>query len=144
MRQLSLDFDDTWADELIEWAINQQVPEYSYVEDEHDEDGVLLSRGYWIGLPRDKSVLVDLEELNLNGYLSTGIPEQIRFLERLKILRLADGVQASWGPEDFDKEPYCVSEMPWWLPNLKNLEVLDLSGDIVNSGVRHQAAFLSD
>ncbi|MEH6628770.1 MAG: hypothetical protein V7739_20200 [Motiliproteus sp.] len=94
---------------------------------ELDDDGSLLYEGYWFGLPRDKAKLLELEELNLNGYIKSDIPDQIRNLKSLKRLSLTDGPVAQWGIEDVDKDHDCITEIPGWISELENLEVLNLS-----------------
>jgi len=56
--------DDAWLDELIAWAVECGIPEYFYEDKFYKE---------WRGLPRDKTQILKLTELNLLG----GCPKMI-------------------------------------------------------------------
>jgi hypothetical protein len=124
--------DDSWVEKLIRWADENMIPELRHVEPELDDNGSVLCEGYSVGLPRDKDTLMNLEALNLSGYLKTDIPEEIRYLTQLKGLYLADGTKAWWPVEDMDKDHDAIVEVPHWIEDLENLEELDLSNNNIS------------
>jgi len=130
--QVELDFDDRWVDELFEWAAYYDIPDLRYAEPEYDDDGHLLFAGYWYGLPRTKSALLTLEELNLDGFIKSDIPDQIRHLTTLKKLSLSRGPKAYWSVEDVDRDIDVITEIPPWIDQLANLEELDLSDNSIS------------
>lgn len=128
-KQAELDFDDRWVGELIQWANEHKIPELLYVEEELADDGTVWCEGYWTGLPRDKETLLNLEELNISARNCTDIADQIRNLKQLKVLRFRDGPTVTL---PFLHEPtkhFAMEEIPDWIAELENLEVLDLSGN---------------
>lgn len=130
--QVELDFDDRWVTELIEWADCYGIPDLQYAEPEFHEDGFLITEGYWFGLPRTQEALINLEDLNLNGFIKSDIPDQIRHLTSLKKLSLSDGPKAVWSVEDVDRDPDVITEIPPWIDALVNLEELDLSDNSIS------------
>jgi len=116
-----------WIATLIDWADQYGIPDLQYSEPYFEEDGSLIESGYWFGLPREKELLLKLEELNLNGYLKSDIPDEIRFLRGLKKLSISDGPSARWDVEDIDRDEDCITEIPPWISELTELEFLDLS-----------------
>jgi len=112
---------------LIEWADQHGIPDLQYSEPYFEYDGSLIESGYWFGLPRDTEQLLKLESLNLNGYLKSDIPDEIRFLKGLKKLSISDGPDAKWDVEDIDRDVDCITEIPPWISELTELEFLDLS-----------------
>ncbi|MDO9214520.1 MAG: hypothetical protein Q7U23_11890 [Methylococcales bacterium] len=71
--------DDAWLDELIYWAVENNIPEYFDDEDEP-----------WHGFPRDKQDILALTELYLCEHELTELPESIGKLTNLKLLYLSD------------------------------------------------------
>jgi hypothetical protein len=126
-----LDLDNSWIDELYFWADENNIPEMEFVDDDQlDEDGKRIFEGFWIGLPRDKDVLLNLEELNLSWHSCTYIPDQVRHLTKLKSFSFAkknDGLQPSFYEQA--NNHLAVEEIPDWISELVNLEELDLSGN---------------
>lgn len=122
-----------WISELYKWADDNNIPELEYYEDIYEEDsGELDDCRFWVGLPRDVNVLLSLEELNLSWHNCVEIPEQIRHLTKLKKLSFAkqpDGLQPTFyqNGDGVNK----VSEIPDWISELENLELLDLSGNAI-------------
>jgi Leucine-rich repeat (LRR) protein len=128
MKQINLDVDDSWIDELFQWADEHNVPELQYIDDFIEiGDGTLVDFGFWFGLPRDKEALLNLEELDLSWHSCNEIPEQIRHLKKLKKFsfdKWRTGLQSPFyknsdGPEK-------IKEIPAWIIELENLEELSL------------------
>ena len=122
----------SWIDDLYDWADHYEIPCLHFIEEEVDDDGSILREGYWFGLTRNRRKLLELEELNLNGFIKSDIPDQIRHLTQLKVLELADGPKAKWSAEDVDKDQNCITEIPSWISELENLEVLNLSNNSIS------------
>lgn len=124
--KLSLNTDDSWIDELYLWADKNNIPDLQHVYGEICD----CKESYWVGLPRDRAVLLDLEELDLSWHSCTEIPEQLRHLNKLKKLSFAkskDGLQPPFH-ENADG-PGAIEEIPDWIGELEGLEELDLSGN---------------
>jgi hypothetical protein len=123
IKQVELDFDDRWVDE-------NHIPELQYVKGSAlDDNGEHLFEGFWIGLPRDKEALLNLEELDLSWHSCTEIPDQIRHLTKLKVLRFAkkcDGTQPPFYKQA--DSPHTIEEIPDWIVKLENLEELWFDG----------------
>lgn len=117
----------SWIDALYEWADKHDIPDLQYSPPELDEDGTLLYDGYWFGLPRDQKTLLSIEALNLDGYVKSDIPDEIRHLRQLKSISITDGPKAEWDIEDVEHDLNCITEIPEWISELTNLEVLNLS-----------------
>lgn len=131
-----------WISELYQWADENNIPELEYYEDLWEEDNrELIDYGFWAGLPRDRDVLLNLEELNLSWHNCLEIPSQIRHLTKLKNLKFAkkhDGLQPCF--HEVANGPNKITQIPGWISELVNLEVLDLSGngiDIVPKSIGH-------
>ncbi|MBR9868284.1 MAG: hypothetical protein GYB18_14440 [Oceanospirillales bacterium] len=128
-----------WIDELYQWADDHSIPDLQFVHDDTRADnGEFLFERFWVGLPRDRYALLGLEELDLSWHSCSGIPDQIRYLKKLKKLSFAkrkDGL----GPHFYENcmGPESIEVIPDWLGELEALEELDLSGnrivDIPNS-----------
>lgn len=133
-KQEKLDFDDSWIDELLEWADNNNIPELQYIEgDIQCDDGERPIEGFWVGLPRDRKALVNLEELDLSWHSCSEIPKQIRHLNNLKTFRFSkkrDGLQPPFmkNADGLDE----IEEIPDWIAELENLEELDLSNNKIS------------
>ncbi len=133
-KQEKLNLDDSWIDELFEWADNNNIPELQYIEDNTLCDDVKhKTQGFWVGLPRDKETLVNLEELDLSWHSCSAIPKQIRHLKNLKTFRFSkkrDGRQPPFmkNAEGLDE----IEEIPDWINELENLEELDLSNNKIS------------
>jgi Leucine-rich repeat (LRR) protein len=127
-KQYKLDCDDSWIDELIQWADNNNIPELQYIQDD-----IMCDEGFWAGLPRDREVLANLEELDLSWHSCSEIPEQIRHLKNLKTFRFSksrDGLQPPFMENADGIEE--IEEIPDWIAELKNLEKLDLSNNKIS------------
>jgi len=129
-----LNLDDSWIDELFQWADNNNIPELQYIEDDTMcGDGERPIEGFWVGLPRDRYTLVNLEELDLSWHNCSAIPKQIRHLKNLKTFRFSkrrDGRQPPFmnNADVLDK----IEEIPDWINELENLEELDLSNNKIS------------
>ena len=132
--QDKLDFDDTWIDELFQWADNNNIPELQYIEDDTlCDDGEFPIQGFWIGLPRDRDVLVNLEELDLSWHNCCEIPKQIKHLKKLKkfiFSKSRDGRQPPFMKNADGLNE--IEEIPVWIAELENLEELDLSNNKIS------------
>ncbi|MEH6626611.1 MAG: leucine-rich repeat domain-containing protein [Motiliproteus sp.] len=128
-KQDEMTLEDSWIDELYEWADSNNIPDLQCVEcDELGDDGKRMSEGFWVGLPRDREVLVNLEELDLSWHNCSEIPEQIRHLKKLKKFSFSKSRDGLVPP--FYKIAYgldAIKEIPDWIAELENLEELDLS-----------------
>jgi Leucine-rich repeat (LRR) protein len=128
-KQDKLDLDDSWIDALFQWADNNNIPELQFIEDDTlCDDGERPIEGFWVGLPRDREVLVSLEELDLSWHSCSEIPKQIKYLKKLKKFRFSksrDGRQPPFmkNADGLD----AIEEIPDWITELENLEELDLS-----------------
>jgi len=133
-KQEKLDFDDSWIDELFQWADNNNIPELQFIEvDFLCSDGERPSEGYWVGLPRNREVLVNLEELDLSWHSCSEIPKQIKYLKNLKRFSFSksrDGRQPPFmkNADGLD----AIEEIPDWIDELENLEELDLSNNKIS------------
>lgn len=125
--QAELDFHDKWLDELIAWADKYDLPHLHCADPEVDDDGNVLDEGCLVGIPRDREQLRNLEVLNLTGYVKSDIPDQIRYLRKLRELYFSGGPDAWWTAEAVDRDQNVVTEIPDWIGDLEHLEVLDLS-----------------
>jgi len=134
-KQHKLDFNDRWVDELLQWAGQHKIPELQYFEEELDDDGEVWCKGYWTGLPRDKETLLNLEVLDISASNCTDIPDQIRNLTKLKVLRFTDGpidhTPFHHLPSNHTSKRSLMEEIPDWIVELENLEVLDLSDNSI-------------
>lgn len=126
--------DKSWIDELYYWADKNNIPELQFIEDDFlcddEETGV---EGFWVGLPRDREVLVNLEELDLTWHSCSEIPEQIKYLKKLKKFTFSkrrDGCQPPF-MENADR-PGVIKEIPDWIAELECLEELDLSNNRIS------------
>ena len=130
-KQDKLDFADSWIDELFQWADNNNIPELQYIEgDILCDDGERPIEGFWVGLPRDRKVLVNLEELDLSWHSCSEIPKQIKHLKNLKKFRFSksrDGRQPPFMKNADGSD--AIEEIPDWIAELENLEELDLSNN---------------
>jgi Leucine-rich repeat (LRR) protein len=123
-----------WIDELYKWADDNNIPELQYIEDDFMcGDGEHLIEGFWVGLPRDRHVLINLEELDLSWHSCSEIPKQIKYLKNLKKLRFSksrDGLQPPFmkNSDGLDE----IEEIPDWIAELENLEELDLSNNKIS------------
>ena len=72
--------DDAWLDELIAWAVENNIPDYYFDE------------GWecWLGFPRDKNAILALTKLILYDNQLTKLPESISKLTNLTELSLLD------------------------------------------------------
>lgn len=133
-KQDKLDFDDSWIDELFQWADNNNIPELQYIEDDTMcGDGERPIEGFWVGLPRDRDVLVNLEELDLSWHSCCEIPKQIKHLKNLKKFTFSkkrDGRQPPFmkNADGLDE----IEEIPDWIAELENLEELNLSNNKIS------------
>lgn len=131
MKKGKLDYDDSWIDELYEWADSNNIPDFQYIEDVNlGDDGERLFKGYWAGLPRDREVLTSLEELDLSWHNCSKMPEQIRYLKKLKKFSFSkskDGLQPPFWKNADGLD--AIEEIPSWIAELENLEELNLSGN---------------
>ena len=123
-----------WIDALFRWADAHSIPNFEFIEDyELDENGEFIVGGFWVGLPRSRDELLNLETLNLSWHSLTEIPEQIRYLTKLKRLEFAkhrDGAQPSFYLNmKSDKK---ITHIPDWISDLQNLEHLDLFGNDIS------------
>ena len=73
--------DNTWIDRLWEWADENEISEYEWIEN----DDV----SYWDGFPRDKKTLLQLVELDLFS-LKTELSTDLCHLVKLKKLNIYD------------------------------------------------------
>lgn len=131
-KQAELDLDESWISELFQWAEDNNISELQYVEgdDVPERDEEPFQEGFWVGLPRDKDTLLNLEELDLSWHNCKEMPIQLRHLTQLKVLRFAksrSGIQ----PPFYESLKNCrfIEDIPDWIAELQNLEILDLSGN---------------
>jgi hypothetical protein len=119
-----------WIDELYDWA-NNNISDLQYVEDDTlDDHGKLIFQGFWVGLPRDKKTLLELDELDLSWHNCKKIPNQIRYLTKLKVFRFAKSSSGLQPSSHDNADGYNrIDEIPDWISELVNLEELDLSGN---------------
>jgi len=127
-KQNKLNWNDSWIDELFQWADDNNIPELQYIQDD-----IMCDEGFWIGLPRDRKVLVNLEELDLSWHSCKEIPEHIRHLKNLKTFSFSkerDGLQ----PPHSEHLKGCggIEEIPDWIAELENLEELNLSNNNIS------------
>jgi hypothetical protein len=133
-KQDKLDGDDSWIDELFQWADNNNIPELQFIDDDTlCGDGERKIEGFWVGLPRNREVLVNLEELDLSWHSCSEIPKQIKYLKNLKKFRFSksrDGRQPPFmkNADGLD----AIEEIPEWIVELENLEELDLSNNKIS------------
>jgi len=124
---------ELWISELYKWADDNNIPELEYYEDIYEDDnGELVDYGFWVGLPRDSDILLNLEELNLSWHNCIEIPDQIRHLTKLKKLEFIKspcGLMPTF--YDTSEGPNKITQIPDWVAELVNLEVLDLSGNAI-------------
>jgi hypothetical protein len=130
-KQDKLDFEDLWIDELFRWADDNNVPELQYIEnDTLWDNGERSIEGFWVGLPRDREVLLNLEDLDLSWHSCSEIPKQIKYLKNLKRFSFSksrDGRQPPFMKNSDGLD--AIEEIPDWIAELENLEVLDLSNN---------------
>jgi len=74
---------DSWMQRLWDWADENDVPDYSWIEDDEYDEG-----GYWQGFPRDREILLNLEGLILDEIKLIKLPKEIGNLHKLTILSL--------------------------------------------------------
>ena len=108
-----------WTDELIKWAIDNNIPEPG--SDELSEQ-VLNPLAHFIshggGFPRDKHTLENhMYNLRLDDSNVTNLPKEIGQLTKLKKIDLRDNQ---------------LTELPDEISNLKNLEILNISNNDIN------------
>jgi Leucine-rich repeat (LRR) protein len=122
---------ELWISELFQWADDNNIPELQYYEDIWEEDdGELIDCSFWVGLPREREVLLNLEDLNLSWHNCCEIPSQIRHLTKLKKFSFAkrhDGLMPDF--YDISEGPNKIKQIPNWISELVTLEMLDLSGN---------------
>lgn len=71
-------------------SVANKIPNLQFNHDDIvDEHGELVFEGFWVGLPSDRKVLRNLKELDLSWHNCIEIPDQIRYLTQLKVLRFA-------------------------------------------------------
>jgi Leucine-rich repeat (LRR) protein len=125
---------ELWIIELYKWAGDNNIPELHSYEDIVEEDnGELVDCGFRSGLPRDIDVLLNLEELNLSGHNCLEIPAQIRHLTKLKKFSFAKqptGLQPTFS--EIADGPNKITQIPDWISELVNLELLNLSGNEID------------
>ena len=116
--------DDAWLDELIAWADENGIQEYSYVKDYG-----------WIGFPRNKQELLAITVLDLFNNALTELPELIGKLSNLKTLNLM-GNSLTKIPESIsllsnltklNLHDNRLNELPEFIGKMKNLTSLDIS-----------------
>jgi Leucine-rich repeat (LRR) protein len=131
IKQHEIPFANVWIDGLYEWADSNSIPDLQYIEDDTlGDDGKRLFEGYWAGLPRDREVLTNLEELDLSWHSCSEMPEQIRHLKKLRkfsFSKLPSGLGPPFIENAFGLD--AIEEIPDWIGELENLEELDLSGN---------------
>lgn len=121
-----------WVNEIFKWADEYEIPPLQFSEPEFDENGIVIADGYWFGIPRNRNDLINLEELSLYGIIKSDIPDHFRYLSNLKELNITDGLQATWGVEDSDKDIHSITEIPEWISELENLEQLNLCNNSIS------------
>jgi Leucine-rich repeat (LRR) protein len=133
-KQDKLDFDDSWIDELFHWADNNNIPELQFIEDDTlCGDGERPIEGFWVGLPRNREVLVNLEELDLSWHSCSEIPKQIKHLKNLKKFRFSKSRDGRQPPFMKNADGLnAIEEIPDWIAELENLEELDLSNNKIS------------
>ncbi|MEI6066963.1 MAG: leucine-rich repeat domain-containing protein [Methylococcaceae bacterium] len=113
--------DDAWLDELIAWAVENDIPEKKF--------------------PRDKQAILALTELHLNSNKFTELPEWIGKLTNLTVLDLG-GNKFTELPEwigkltnltTLDLWDNQLTKLPESIGKLTNLTTLDLRGNPIKS-----------
>ncbi len=135
-RELMIPEDDSWMYELWAWADKHNVPDLHWVEDEFCGNG-----GYWKGLPRDKSKLTNLTELNLALNKLSSLPESIGNLTNLtkldvnsnQLTSLPESIGNLTNLTELDLENNQLTSLPESIGNLTNLSELHLSGNQLTS-----------
>ncbi|EHA16768.1 leucine-rich repeat domain-containing protein [Halomonas sp. HAL1] len=73
------DRDEEWMNVLFEWADKIGLEELRWEIQPRNRDG-----GFWVGFPRDRKKLINLEGLNINNKGVSEIPKEIANLKKLK------------------------------------------------------------
>ncbi len=107
---------EDWMQRLWDWADENNVPDYAWLEDEEYDEG-----GYWRGLPRDRETLLNLKELILDEIKLIKLPEEIGNLHNLTTLFLRECQLVEVVKEIGNL--YNLKTLSLWGNQLKNLPV---------------------
>lgn len=75
--------EDQWVNKLFQWADENCIPNYEWVEDKDFDEG-----GYYNGIPRDENTLLSLKILRLNDLHIEQLPIEFFNLIQLEELKI--------------------------------------------------------
>jgi hypothetical protein len=118
-----------WMEVLFEWADQLGLEELRWEQQPRNRDG-----GFWVGFPRSRKKLLNLQGLNINDTGATEIPKEIANLKKLKklwccnnkIFELPKEIFGIVGLEEVRASGNKISKLPDEVENLPNLIILDL------------------